>query len=412
MKVSIFTPTHNPKYLGELFDSIVRQQYTDWEWIIAPNHGAEARIPDEIRSHPKVSIHVPPEEMAIGVGALKRYATYQATGDVLAEVDHDDILTPDCLQEVVGAFKTSNAGMVYSNAVEITEDWKCHLYNKAFGWQYRPFLWNGRELMETVSPEAIPQNIARIWFAPNHIRAWDRRVYNDIGGHNIGLKVGDDHDLICRTYLKSKIVHIDKPLYIYRVIQNGTWKTNVQAIQDTMWTNYHKYVEPMAIKWARDNSLQVIDLCGGMNKPVEYTSVDILGADITANLEEPWPFEDNSVGVLRASDAVEHLKDPIHTMNEAHRVLAHGGFFLISVPSTKGEGAWSDPTHKSYWNKRSFRYYTDGRIGRFLQPHCSARFQVLSLRDINKWDDHVPYVEAELLALKDESIRFHGERLI
>jgi hypothetical protein len=30
------------------------------------------------------------------------------------------------------------------------------------------------------------------------------------------------------------------------------------------------------------------------------------------------------------------------------------------VPTTEGPGAWQDPTHVSFWNRRSFLYYEKG----------------------------------------------------
>jgi hypothetical protein len=47
-------------------------------------------------------------------------------------------------------------------------------------------------------------------------------------------------------------------------------------------------------------------------------------------------------------------------MNELYRVLADHGVAEIIVPSTDGPGAFQDPTHRSFWNRNSFRYYTAG----------------------------------------------------
>jgi hypothetical protein len=45
-------------------------------------------------------------------------------------------------------------------------------------------------------------------------------------------------------------------------------------------------------------------------------------------------------------------------MKEIHRVLAHGGWAFIDVPSTDGRGAFQDPRNVSFWNENSFYYYT------------------------------------------------------
>lgn len=76
-----------------------------------------------------------------------------------------------------------------------------------------------------------------------------------------------------------------------------------------------------------------------------------------ADLRGPWPWPDSSVEHVRAWDIVEHLPDKIFTMNELWRVLTPGGTVEISVPTTDGTGAWQDPTHVSFWNRRSFLYY-------------------------------------------------------
>ena len=33
MKLSIFTPTHDTKYLKELGETILSQSHSDWEWM-------------------------------------------------------------------------------------------------------------------------------------------------------------------------------------------------------------------------------------------------------------------------------------------------------------------------------------------------------------------------------------------
>ncbi|HFQ92167.1 MAG TPA: hypothetical protein ENK29_04730 [Chromatiales bacterium] len=102
-----------------------------------------------------------------------------------------------------------------------------------------------------------------------------------------------------------------------------------------------------------------------------WVNVDIHefeGVDVVADLERPWIWQDNSIHYMRAFDIVEHLHDPIHTMNEAWRVLGHGGVFEIWVPSTDGRGAFQDPTHVSFWNRNSFAYYTRKNLAG-LYPH-------------------------------------------
>jgi predicted SAM-dependent methyltransferase len=93
-----------------------------------------------------------------------------------------------------------------------------------------------------------------------------------------------------------------------------------------------------------------------------WVNVDITpGPGVTvADLRERWPWADGSVEHILALDIIEHLPDKIFTMNEMFRVLRSGGIAEIVVPTTDGPGAFQDPTHVSWWNRNSFKYYQAG----------------------------------------------------
>jgi glycosyltransferase involved in cell wall biosynthesis len=97
-----------------------------------------------------------------------------------------------------------------------------------------------------------------------------------------------------------------------------------------------------------------------LNGFVNVDSAPGLGVDQVVDLQQPWPWADDSVSFIRANDVIEHLQDKILTMNEMYRVLAPGGSVEVSVPTTDGPGAFQDPTHVSFWNRRSFVYYECG----------------------------------------------------
>ena len=112
-----------------------------------------------------------------------------------------------------------------------------------------------------------------------------------------------------------------------------------------------------------------------------FVNVDVCEpADQVADLTSTWPWEDSSVDHIRAWDILEHLPQPIFTMNEIWCVLKPGGTVEIVVPTTDGRGAWQDPQHRSFWNRNSFFYYTAGnahreRFGKSYGIHAS--FNVL-----------------------------------
>jgi hypothetical protein len=118
----------------------------------------------------------------------------------------------------------------------------------------------------------------------------------------------------------------------------------------------------------------------------DFTNVDLVAGpgiqavDLRTN---PWPWQDSSVEHIRAWDIIEHLPDKILTMNELWRVLEPNGTVEIAVPTTDGPGAFQDPTHVSFWNRRSFLYYEAGNLyrERFAQHYgITASFRTLRER--------------------------------
>lgn len=134
-----------------------------------------------------------------------------------------------------------------------------------------------------------------------------------------------------------------------------------------------------------------------------FVNVDITpGPGVTvADLRGRWPWADGSVQRIVALDVIEHLPDKIHTLNEMHRVLCAGCVAEILVPSTEGPGAWQDPTHVSFWNRNSFRYYTAGDPyrERFARGYgITAAFKVMGEERVETPDG--PKVYIALAAVK------------
>ena len=338
----------------------------------------------------------------------------------MVELDADDLLTPDALQRIAEAFEDKGVQFVYSNDVEFDEQWESHTYDAAYGWATRPFTYKGHELQQNVGWEPSPQMMRQVFWAPDHVRAWRSQAYYALGGHNPELAVGDDHDLCCRTYRTygaAGMCHIDDVLYLYRIHDDQTVKTRNADIQTQTERNYLFHGPAMATRWAQDLGLRRIDLGGRFNAWSGFETVDRYDADVNTDLNERWPFEDSSVGVIHAAHIFEHLYDPIHTMNEAFRVLAPGGFLFCEVPSTDGRGAFQDPTHVSFWNINSFWYYTQANQAAFIYPQFQGRYQVSFLQTVypDKWwqENNIPVVRADLIALKPPySDRPAGEVLI
>jgi glycosyltransferase involved in cell wall biosynthesis len=403
-KFSIISPSHkNTPYLQELYESLVTQTYGNWEWILWLNGKFDRKkLSPEIENDERVKIYQCKEKNS-NVGFHKNKAFHLGTGDILVEVDHDDMLTPDCLEELNKAYQDQEIGFVYSDAAIYDDNFVPYLAEH--GWTYYHYKFRDKNLCVMNSWRPTSQALSFIWYAPDHVRSWRKSVYRQIGGHNVEMSICDDHELMIRTYLNTKMYHIQKPLYIYRVYGDNTYLERNAQIQTKTVDLYYEYGYQLAEKDADERGLLKVDIGGGLYPRPGYVTIDQEGADITCDLNDGIPLPDNSVGVLNASHVLEHLRDPIKSMREIHRVLAHGGWAMIEVPSTDGRGAFQDPTHVSFWNEHSFWYYTNKQKADFIRNY-DIRFQTYRL---NTWEmaPHIPVVTAWLTAIKDEE-RFPG----
>jgi glycosyltransferase involved in cell wall biosynthesis len=403
-KFSIISPSHkNTPYLQELYESLCAQTYENWEWVLWLNGKFKrSKLSPEIENDERVKIYECKEKNP-NVGFHKNRAFHLGSGDVVVEVDHDDMITPDCLEELNKAYQDESVGFVFSEVAMYDDNFVP--YNEQHGWSYYFYNFRGKDRYVMNSWRPTSHSLAYIWYAPDHVRSWRKSVYEEIGGHNVDLSICDDHELMIRTYLKTKMYHVKKPLYIYRVYGENTWLQRNADIQTKTVDLCKQYAYQLAEKDADDRGLLKVDIGGGLYPRKGYLTVDQEGADITCDLNEGIPLPDNSVGVINASHVLEHLRDPIKSMREIHRVLAHGGWAMIEVPSTDGRGAFQDPTHVSYWNEHSFWYYTNRDKAYFIRNN-DIRFQTYRLET---WEmaPHIPVVTAWLVAIKDEE-RFPG----
>lgn len=409
--ISVFTPSHDVRHLTACYQSLRAQTDPAWEWIVVLNGGGPDWCPPCTDSRVKI-LRAPGAFRSIG--ALKALACWEARGEYLLELDHDDLLFPEALAKVRAAFERHpEAGFVYSDLIRFRDDGQMpENYGTYYGWPpaVEAFITGDFELKGTYTPSfaPTPQALARIWYAPDHLRAWRRSTYAAAGGHNPEEAVCDDYSLLLRSYLIAPFVHIPEPLYLYRVGANtsaGPRNAQIQTMQAALSDEYRQRI---AETWAQREGLLLVDLCSHGNAPAGYLGTDLERRDgyVQADLDGPWPFVDGSVGVLRAQDALEHLRDKRHTMAEAHRVLAHGGWLFSETPSADGAGADMDPTHVSRWNAQAFWYWTREASRQFLPGYPAVpRFQCWDLKTYHPSEWHkkhgIGYVRAHLSAIKE-----------
>jgi len=411
MKFSIITPSHKyQSYFDELYLSITQQTYENWEWIVYLNgEFKKDQLSKEILNDKRVKIYTNYDGNT-NIGYVKNKAFSLGTGDVLVEMDHDDILTPDCLKELKIAFEENlECGFVYSNNATYHMEDKFIPYNPVFGWTYGEYDWNGKKLIAMNTFEPSSHSLSYIWYSPDHVRAWRKNTYEEIGGHNVKLSICDDHELMIRTYLVTKFYHIPKVLYIYRITGDNSFLERNDVIQIKTKELHNQYAQQLAERDTDLNGLLKIDMGGGLFPRAGYTTIDQEDGNIICDLNEGIPLPDNSVGVINVSHVLQKVQDKSKIISEIYRVLSDGGWAFIEVPSTDGRGAFQDPTHVSYWNQNSFEYYTNKDKAQYI-GNTTIKFQEFRL-DTTWWEDNVAVTTAWISAVKSNKRRPHPVRI-
>ena len=242
--ISVFTPAYKSGYkIQRPFQSLLSQTFQDWEWIIVDDSDDNKTFVElEALAKQDPRIRVYKASHSGNIGKLKNECCKLANGNILVELDHDDVLLPFALQRVKEAFeKHSDVGFIYTDFAEAFENGDKVEYGAGWGCgygSYRDEIYNGILYKVCNAPNINAKTIRHIVAAPNHIRAWKKLVYEAIGGHSEAIGVADDYEVLVRTFLSTRILRIPECLYIqYRNSDGNTHQARNQVIQ----TNVKKF---------------------------------------------------------------------------------------------------------------------------------------------------------------------------
>jgi hypothetical protein len=218
------------------------------------------------------------------IGESKYRAATLCRGFILAELDHDDLLTQKCTEYLVNASqKFPDAGFFYTDSAEINQYWQSQTYGEPFAlWygKYRKYNYNGYIWDVAIQPNINPKTIRHIVGVPNHIRAWRKETYFQIGGHNRDLAIADDYELLVRTFLGTLMMRIPRMCYIQFIYNNTTGRNTHDLsradIQRRVRTIMYHYNEKIA---KRFEELGLDDYCYKENPNNPINDVSRIGAD-------------------------------------------------------------------------------------------------------------------------------------
>jgi glycosyltransferase involved in cell wall biosynthesis len=228
--ISYFTPIYNTgEKLWMTYESLTKQTYTNWEWVMvndSSDGGATLKIAQKIASlDPRVKVFDFNPKSGGNIGEVKWRCATLTRGYILAELDHDDYLVPTCTEDLFNASqKHKDVGFFYTDSAEIDQNWNSLKYGPGFAFSYGHYVTEnvlGKDFEVAVSSNINPKTIRHIVGVPNHVRAWRRETYFEIGGHCRDLTIADDYELIVRTFLKTKMMRIPRLGYLQFIYDDG-----------------------------------------------------------------------------------------------------------------------------------------------------------------------------------------------
>lgn len=249
-RFSVFTPVYKTgERIRRTYESLKSQVWTNWEWVVVDDSPDEEtwNILKEISNEDyRVKLHRIYPLSGGNVGLAKHRAAMLCDGDWLVELDHDDTLTQQCLTVCNDAILTyPDAGFLYSDVCELYEDGEMKYYDhdwtgnwyarhdNFFDFGYAGHSWvqvDGRELLAHWYPDINPLSIRFNISMPDHVRMWERNVYHEIGGHNKLTPVADDLEIIIRSFLHTRFIHVKRVLYLQWNNRNSTVDNNATDI--------------------------------------------------------------------------------------------------------------------------------------------------------------------------------------
>lgn len=414
MLISVITPTHNPQHLLDAWESLRQQTDREWEWVIVPNGGVNA-FPGEIVRDPRVRMYPAPVTCDGSIGALKHHAAQHAQGDLIVELDHDDMLAPTALERLRAAADSTKPQLLYSDFAMINQTGEPWTYPATYGWQTYPWRFRGQALLATRAWAPIPSNLCWLQFAPNHVRAWTRTGLLAGGGFNAELPLADDYELMLKCYTAGvDFIQLPECLYVYRQHSGST--TSAAAAQKRIATAQAEiaqvHLESCVAAWCLRENLQRLELNAFTQTQSDITLVspmpDADNNGYSFARSGLAAFPDNSVGQIRIREYLEYLPPDaaVPLFEELYRILAPGGWVCADVPSADHAGAYASPAYRSRWNQATFLTWCRREYA-VRAGVDKARF--VRLRSWDSWytdDEHrdgLYHARVELAALKGQN---------
>jgi glycosyltransferase involved in cell wall biosynthesis len=206
--VSIVVPAYNTpnKYLQPLVESLVNQTFSNWQLCISDastDVERQVAIEDICKKDKRIAYVY---AKGLHISANTNQALKLVKGDYVGLLDHDDVLSPHALEEVVSVIqKNTEVELIYSDEDKLSDDGKT---------RQLPFF----------KPDWSPDLLMGVNYI-THFLVVKTDLLKEVNGLRSDFDGAQDYDLLLRlTEKTNKIVHIPKILYHWRLADGSTAK--------------------------------------------------------------------------------------------------------------------------------------------------------------------------------------------
>ena len=209
--ISIVVPLFNTpaRYFKQMTGSVRKQTYTNWQLVLVDaSDAAHAQVSAKAAALAQKDarfVYRKIENGGIAANTTKGFEV--ATGEYLTLLDHDDVIYPNALYDVVKAIQQTGADFLYSDEIVLSDDFK-----QLGGYHFKP--------------DFAPDYLRGVNYI-THLAVFSRKLLDAAGAYESPEYDGaQDHDLILRlTEKATKIHHIKKSLYVWRAAAGSTAQT-------------------------------------------------------------------------------------------------------------------------------------------------------------------------------------------
>lgn len=204
--VSILVPLYNtpPRMLTDMLQSVLGQSCPCWQLCLADASDTQRTdVGDTVRRVCGADARVVYRKIEnAGIAANTNEAARGATGAYLALLDHDDVLAPHAVYEMLAAARRTGAAFLYSDEALFTRDIR-------------------RPITGHFKPDFAPDYLNACNYIC-HFAMFRRALFDAAGGMDPQCDGSQDHDLFLKLSERTTPVHIPKVLYYWRVSASST----------------------------------------------------------------------------------------------------------------------------------------------------------------------------------------------